>query len=89
MPICESQESGNSGSCSILTGWLRRMVRLLTLSLLVLKLGPGAIEAVKAHALPLVAAVGGLAVVGFAWWMRKKRAGRLLEDEGEHISIAL
>ena len=57
-----------------------RMVRWLTLSLLVLKLGPGAVGVVKAHALPLVAVVGGLAAVGFAWWwMRKKRAGKLLE----------
>jgi len=58
-----------------------RMVRWLVLSLLVLKLGPGAVEVVKAHALPLVAVVYGLAVVGFAWWwMRKKRAGKLLQD---------
>jgi LPXTG-motif cell wall-anchored protein len=27
------------------------------------------------------AAIGGLAVIGFAWWwVRKKRAGKLLED---------
>jgi membrane protein YqaA with SNARE-associated domain len=58
-----------------------RMVRWLVLSLLVLKLGPGAVEVVKAHALPLVAVVCGLATVGFAWWwMRKKRAGKTLEE---------
>ncbi|MGA2672477.1 MAG: VTT domain-containing protein [Terracidiphilus sp.] len=58
-----------------------RMVRWLLLSLLVLKLGPSAVDVVKAHALPLVAIVGALAVVGFIWWwMRKKRAGKLLED---------
>jgi membrane protein YqaA with SNARE-associated domain len=58
-----------------------RMVRWLVLSLLVLKLGPGAVDVVKQHALPLMGMVGALAVVGFAWWwMRKKRAGKLLED---------
>jgi LPXTG-motif cell wall-anchored protein len=30
----------------------------------------------------LVGIVGGLAIVGFAlWWMRKKRNGKMLEDE--------
>ena len=58
-----------------------RMVRWLTLSLLVLKLGPGAVDVVRRHALPVVALVGVLAVAGFAWWwFRKKRAGKLLED---------
>jgi len=58
-----------------------RMVRWLALSLLVLKLGPGAVDVVRRHALPLVALVGVLAVAGFAWWwFRKKRAGKLLED---------
>jgi membrane protein YqaA with SNARE-associated domain len=58
-----------------------RMVRWLVLSLLVLKLGPSAVEVVAHHSLPLVAAVCGLAIAGFAWWwMRKKRAGKLLED---------
>jgi membrane protein YqaA with SNARE-associated domain len=58
-----------------------RMVRWLALSLLVLKLGPGAVDVVKRHALSVMALVGVLAVAGFAWWwVRKKRAGRLLED---------
>ena len=58
-----------------------RMVRWLILSLLVLKLGPGAVEIVANHSLTLVAIVGGLAVVGFVWWLiRKKRAGKLLEE---------
>jgi membrane protein YqaA with SNARE-associated domain len=62
---------------SVFTG---RMVRWLILSLLVLKLGPGAVGMVAHHSLTLVAIVGGLAVIGFAWWwMRKKRAGKLLE----------
>jgi membrane protein YqaA with SNARE-associated domain len=58
-----------------------RMVRWLVLSLLVLKLGPGAVQVVEHHALTVVAIVGALAIIGFAWWwMRKKRAGKLLED---------
>jgi LPXTG-motif cell wall-anchored protein len=36
---------------------------------------------VENHALTVVAIVGALAIIGFAWWwMRKKRAGKLLED---------
>jgi membrane protein YqaA with SNARE-associated domain len=58
-----------------------RMLRWLILSMLVLKLGPGAVGLVAHHGLALLAIVGGLAVIGFAWWwMRKKRAGKLLED---------
>jgi uncharacterized membrane protein YdjX (TVP38/TMEM64 family) len=55
-----------------------RMIRWLVLSMLVLKLGPGAVDLVAHHRLALLAIVGGLAVVGFAWWwMRKRRAGKL------------
>jgi membrane protein YqaA with SNARE-associated domain len=58
-----------------------RMVRWLALSLLVLKLGPGAVDLVARHALVAVLVVGALAVLGFAlWWIRKKRQGKLLED---------
>jgi membrane protein YqaA with SNARE-associated domain len=58
-----------------------RMVRWLLLSILVLKLGPGAVEIVAHHALPLVAFVGGLAGIGFVWWwIRRKRAGKPLEE---------
>jgi membrane protein YqaA with SNARE-associated domain len=57
-----------------------RMVRWLALSLLVLKLGPSAVDVMKSHALPVVAAVGVLAVGGFGWWwFRKKRAGKMVE----------
>jgi len=56
-----------------------RTVRWIVLSILVLKLGPGAVDIVARHALPAVIIVGVLAVLGFAWWwMRKKRVGKLL-----------
>jgi membrane protein YqaA with SNARE-associated domain len=58
-----------------------RMVRWLILSLLVLNLGPGAVDVVAHHARVTVAVVGTLAVLGFAlWWRKKKRSGKLLED---------
>jgi len=55
-----------------------RLARWLILSVLVLKLGPGAVDLVAHHALVLVAAVCGLALIGFTvWWLRKKRSGAL------------
>ncbi|MGB0080069.1 MAG: VTT domain-containing protein [Terracidiphilus sp.] len=58
-----------------------RMLRWLALSLLVIKLGPGAVDLVARHALVVMLIVGALAVLGGAWWwMRKKRQGKLLED---------
>ena len=58
-----------------------RMLRWLALSMLMLKLGPGAVAVVAHHRLALLAIVGGLAIAGFAWWwFAKKRAGKLLED---------
>jgi membrane protein YqaA with SNARE-associated domain len=57
-----------------------RFVRWTVLSLLVLKLGPGAVDLVAHHALATVVVVLALAVGGFAWWWRrKKRAGRTAE----------
>ena len=57
-----------------------RLLRWLALALLVLKLGPGAVDIVAKHALVVVLVVGALAVAGFAlWWRRKKRSGKLLE----------
>jgi len=55
-----------------------RMVRWLVLSMLVLKLGPGAVDVVAHHGLALLGIVSGVAAIGFAWWwIAKKRAGKL------------
>ena len=53
-----------------------RMVRWLILSLLVLKLGPGAVDVVRQHALAVMGVVGALALVGFGWWWIKRRRPR-------------
>jgi membrane protein YqaA with SNARE-associated domain len=58
-----------------------RMVRWMLLSLLVLKLGPGAVDVVKSHGMAAAAVVGALALVGFLWWWKRRRkSGKLLED---------
>jgi len=57
-----------------------RVVRWLVLSLLVIKLGPGAVDLVAHHAVATVLIVLALAAGGFAlWWRRKKRAGKMEE----------
>jgi membrane protein YqaA with SNARE-associated domain len=61
-----------------------RIVRWTVLSLLVIKLGPVAVDQVAHHSLAMVVIVLALAVGGFAWWWRKKkRAGKsAAEDPG-------
>jgi membrane protein YqaA with SNARE-associated domain len=52
-----------------------RLIRWLVLSLLVIKLGPGAVQVVEHHALTALAVVAGLALVAIlGWWMKKKRS---------------
>jgi len=58
-----------------------RLIRWLVLSLLVLKLGPNAVQAVEHHALALFGIVIGLAALGFAWWWMKKRRTGEIETE--------
>jgi LPXTG-motif cell wall-anchored protein len=51
-----------------------RLVRWLILSLLVLKLGPGAVGVVQRHAMSAFLVVIGLAALGFGvWWFARKR----------------
>jgi len=58
-----------------------RMLRWLVLSVLVLKLGPGAVDLVAHHGLTLALIVGGLAVLGFwLWWRRKGRVSQRTES---------
>ena len=60
---------------SVFTG---RLIRWLVLALLVIKLGPGAVQVVERHALAVLAIVGGLAIMGFAlWWRKKRRRGEV------------
>ena len=55
-----------------------RLVRWLILSILVLKLGPGAVGIVAHHGPALLGIVGGLGLLGFGWWwLRKRNRGEL------------
>ena len=55
-----------------------RLVRWLILSALVIKLGPEALGMVQHHAPTLFLVVGGIALIGFAiWWRRKRKTGEI------------
>jgi len=57
-----------------------RLVRWLVLSLLVIKLGPEALGMVEHHAPMVLLVVGGIALIGFAiWWRRKRKTGEIPE----------
>jgi membrane protein YqaA with SNARE-associated domain len=56
-----------------------RLIRWLVLAALVLKLGPGAADLVAHHAIAALAVVGSLALIGFGWWLLKKRKSGELE----------
>ena len=58
-----------------------RLVRWLLLSILVLKLGPGAVDLVAHHALTVFLVVVVLAVIGFTvWWLRKRSSGQTASE---------
>ena len=55
-----------------------RLIRWLVLSLLVIELGPGAVQVIERHALAALAIVGGVGLIVFAvWWRKKKRRGEV------------
>ena len=54
-----------------------RLVRWFLLSLLVLKLGPRAVDLVAHHAATVVVAVCSLAIAAFVWWWIRKRRSYL------------
>jgi membrane protein YqaA with SNARE-associated domain len=55
-----------------------RLIRWLVLSLLVIELGPGAVQVIERHALTALAIVGGMGLIVFAvWWRKKKRRGEV------------
>ena len=59
---------------------LGRFVRWFVLSLLVLKLGPGAVDLIARHALASMLVLAALVVTGFVWWWRRiRRTGNPLE----------
>jgi membrane protein YqaA with SNARE-associated domain len=56
-----------------------RLIRWLVLSLLVIKLGPGAVQVIEHHALTALAVVAGLATIGIlGWWMKKRSSAETL-----------
>jgi len=59
-----------------------RMVRWLVLALLVLKLGPDAVNLVAHHALTVMLISVGLVALGFGlWWVRRKRQLSVVSDQ--------
>ena len=55
-----------------------RLIRWLILSLLVIELGPGAVQVVERHALAALAVVGGVGLIAFwLWWRKKRRRGEV------------
>ena len=58
-----------------------RTVRWLVLGVLVIKLGPGAVDLVAHHAMATIVVVGALAVGGFLWWwFRLRRRGKRFDQ---------
>ena len=57
-----------------------RLIRWLILSLLVLKLGPGAVDVVGHHAASALLVAVGLGLIWFAWWWIRRRRKRSNRD---------
>jgi membrane protein YqaA with SNARE-associated domain len=58
-----------------------RLIRWMVLAVLVIELGPHAVDLVAHHALAVIAVVGLLAIAGFTiWWFRWKRSARPMVD---------
>jgi membrane protein YqaA with SNARE-associated domain len=65
----------------LLAAFCGRAVRWLALALLVIKLGPGAVDLVAHHSLATILVAASLAQLGFLWWwFRKKRGKQQPED---------
>ncbi|MDE3201110.1 MAG: VTT domain-containing protein [Acidobacteriota bacterium] len=62
-----------------------RMVRWLTLSLLVLELGPSAVDLVAHHALTAFLLVISLAGIGFGFWWKRNRGANSRAAEGTSL----
>jgi membrane protein YqaA with SNARE-associated domain len=62
----------------MLAVFVGRMIRWLVLSLLVLKLGPGAVNIVAHHATTVLLVVFGLGLIWFAWWWMRRKRKRLV-----------
>ena len=60
----------------LLAVFLGRVIRWMTLAILVLELGPGAVSVVQHHARTLLAVLCLLLVLGAGWWWLQKRRGR-------------
>jgi membrane protein YqaA with SNARE-associated domain len=62
----------------MLAVFVGRLIRWTALAILVIKLGPGAVQIIAHHSVAAMLVVGSLAIVGFAiWWWRAKRAGKM------------
>jgi uncharacterized membrane protein YdjX (TVP38/TMEM64 family) len=65
-------------SLFMLAVFIGRLIRWLVLSLLVIELGPGAVQIVQHHALTALGVGLGLALFTLAlWWRKKRRTGEL------------
>jgi len=62
----------------MLAVFVGRTIRWIVLSLLVLRLGPGAVDLVAHHGITVMAVAGCVAISGFGlWWWWKRRSGSL------------